>query len=174
MQVEQHNEKYSSLNTEGPPASKRQRSSAAKPKASKAALREKKAIHRMCSERLIHEAWELLKDIPKPDNLQLVCDICGDLCGNVFEDPLDPNRIVVEIAGTTCIAFSRMGDNEYWSHKSAMAALVWMWSVRVSGPDIIIHVCTELFTELLMYSSAPLTCNLLGGGPMELKLFSLI
>ena len=53
--------------------------------------------------------------------------------------------IYVVVAGTTCVAWSRMGVQDGWIHDSAVVFLVWLFDLLNAGPDIIIQECTVGF-----------------------------
>ncbi len=53
----------------------------------------------------------------------------------------------VEIAGTTCVAWSSLGGGEGWLHESALPCLAWVYDQMRREPDVIIHECTRSFDE---------------------------
>ncbi len=58
-----------------------------------------------------------------------------------------PPSLWVEVAGTTCVAWSSMGAGLGWLDRSALPCLVWMFWVRFQQPDIVLHECVTRFQE---------------------------
>jgi site-specific DNA-cytosine methylase len=56
----------------------------------------------------------------------------------------------IEIAGTTCVAWSSMGAGQGWLRESSLPCLVWCHWVLHSEPDIVIHECTRSFDQSLL------------------------
>ncbi len=61
-----------------------------------------------------------------------------------------PPSLWVEVAGTTCVAWSSMGAGLGWLDGSALPCLVWLFWVRFQQPDIVIHECTTRFDEAVL------------------------
>ena len=53
----------------------------------------------------------------------------------------------LEIAGSTCVAWSGMGSGDAWLHSSTLPCLVWAYSLRYAQPDAIIHECVPNFLQ---------------------------
>ncbi len=54
-------------------------------------------------------------------------------------------QLWVEIAGSTCVAWSSLGDGEGWLHESSPPCLTWAWECVAARPDVVIHECTRHF-----------------------------
>lgn len=54
--------------------------------------------------------------------------------------------LLVEVAGTTCVAWSSMGGGWGWLDESALPCLVWVSWMKASLPDVIIHEITPRFS----------------------------
>ena len=54
--------------------------------------------------------------------------------------------LLVEVAGTTCVAWSSMGSGWGWLDVSALPCLVWISWMGASLPDVIIHEITPRFS----------------------------
>ena len=61
--------------------------------------------------------------------------------------PDSMGKINIEIAGTTCVAFSARGKQQQWGHESSIPCIVWLWSVLQNRPQLIVHECTPRFTD---------------------------
>ena len=57
------------------------------------------------------------------------------------------NFFWVEIAGSTCVAWSTAGSLAGWLHPSTLPCLVWAYSMRFAEPDAILHECVPGFME---------------------------
>ena len=53
----------------------------------------------------------------------------------------------IEVAGSTCIAWSVMGTATHWLHESTLPCLVWAYSLRFAEPDAVLHECTPAFEQ---------------------------
>ena len=68
------------------------------------------------------------------------CEKHGTTCPlNVRATRGNDGYIHVEMAGTTCLAWSSIGARDGWLHHSTLPCLVWIYSTRFFEPDIIIH-----------------------------------
>ncbi len=56
----------------------------------------------------------------------------------------------VEVAGSTCVAFSSFGQRNKWLHESTLVVLVWAAAMRCMQPDIIIHECVATFDPAVL------------------------
>ncbi len=54
-------------------------------------------------------------------------------------------QLWVEIAGSTCVAWSSLGDGEGWLHEASLPCLTWAWECVAARPDVVIHECTRHF-----------------------------
>lgn len=88
------------------------------------------------------EAFCLAHNVKCPLNLRLV------------EEFVDSFHI--EVAGTTCKAWSAFGSGEGWLHESTLPCLVWAYSTRFYEPDAVIHENGPRFDEDRL-------CRILGG-----------
>ncbi len=62
-----------------------------------------------------------------------------------------PHGVRVEIAGSTCVAWSAMGAGLGWLHDSGLPCLVWLHWVAHTLPHVFIHECTAHFDEELLH-----------------------
>jgi hypothetical protein len=59
---------------------------------------------------------------------------------------LSPRQILrLEVAGTTCVAWSSMGSHWGWLDDSSIPCLVWMHATSAAEPDLVLHECTTSF-----------------------------
>ncbi len=62
-----------------------------------------------------------------------------------------PHGLRVEIAGSTCVAWSIMGKGLGWLHDSGLPCLVWLHWVARTLPHIFIHECTAHFDADMLH-----------------------
>ena len=60
-------------------------------------------------------------------------------CTNLRLDPAFQDMFHIEVAGTTCTAWSSMGLHGGLLDKSTLPCLVWLYSTRFMEPDAIVH-----------------------------------
>ena len=66
--------------------------------------------------------------------------------GSLQEGGLSPHHILrLEIAGTTCVAWSQMGVRWGWLDDSCIPCLVWMFATAAARPDLVLHERTVHF-----------------------------
>ena len=53
--------------------------------------------------------------------------------------------LFMEIAGSTCVAWSSLGVGWGWLDESSVPCLVWMFAMAAAKPDLILHECTSRF-----------------------------
>lgn len=71
--------------------------------------------------------------------------------GSTGRSTASGNRAVrVEVAGTTCVAWSSMGDGLGWLHPSSLPCLTWCYWQLATGPDLVLHECTRTFDSDLL------------------------
>ena len=64
--------------------------------------------------------------------------------------PLPWSHFWVEVAGTTCVAWSSVGAGWKWLDASSLPCLVWCYWVRGVLPDAVIHEITALYCTTVM------------------------
>ena len=62
------------------------------------------------------------------------------------------NRLWIEAAGSTCVAWSAMGSGKNWLHESTLPCLVWAYSMRFAEPDGVLHECTPTFQQQKLFA----------------------
>lgn len=68
----------------------------------------------------------LLERVPWQDDQKAWCYRCEKPC----DTQSDLGKVCVEIAGTTCVAFSSRGSRLQWMHESAIPFVIWLWQLR--------------------------------------------
>ena len=98
----------------------------------------------------VHEASGALDGVPVAS--QLWCYRHAQFCpvqdvpSCLQEGGLSPCQpLRVEIAGSTCVAWSSMGSHWGWLDDSSIPCLVWMHTTAAARPDMILHECTTSF-----------------------------
>ena len=66
---------------------------------------------------------------------------CCELCPRVGD------KLHMEVAGSTCVAFSSMGARWGWLHESSITFLAWGRRVRAMRPHCVVHECVPKFPE---------------------------
>jgi hypothetical protein len=92
-----------------------------------------------------------------------------------------------EVAGSTCVAWSSRGKGEHLSHlESTLPVIVWLWTLRLERPELVVHECTEHFQVSLLIAAVGdlydihskvdqretcvVHCTRVGGGCITLRL----
>jgi len=111
-----------------------------------AAAYRKAAVLRL-GRRYIQDVRKLLEQTAFPAGQLASCQRHGCMCRvcPVKDTRGHPHPLHVEIAGTTCTAWSSMGAGWGWLDKSALPCMVWMFWVLAVEPDIVLHECTPRF-----------------------------
>ena len=111
-----------------------------------AAAFRKAAVGRL-GRRYVQDVRAQLEQTAFPAGQLAFCERHGCQC------PLSPEyearrlnqQLHVEIAGTTCVAWSSMGAGWGWLDKSALPCMVWTFWVLAVEPDVVLHECTPRF-----------------------------
>ncbi len=76
---------------------------------------------------------------------------CYRHCQGCPASPRAPPRTFhLEVAGTTCVAWSSMGSHWGWLDSSGLVAMVWAYVMRHEAPDAVLHECTPNFDPALV------------------------
>ena len=86
----------------------------------------------------LRSAINVLQNVDFPSDTRVYCFKHGRRC---FCYPQNRHgRLWVEVAGTTCVAFSSMSSSSMgWLHPSSIPCLIWCFMVRSRRPDVVIH-----------------------------------
>ena len=95
-------------------------------------------------ERFLRDCWAVLDKTSLPPGHTQYCYRCSVDCPTRSDASC---LLRIEIAGTTCVAFSMRGKQGQWMHESAIPCIIWMWQLRQRRPHIVVHECTPQFTE---------------------------
>eukprot|EP00971_Amphidinium_carterae_P120048 2377931-Amphidinium_carterae.1 len=55
----------------------------------------------------------------------------------------------VDISGSTCVSWSRVGKQAGWLHSSAKVFMTWLFQRRFLQPEVIVHECTPTFPHAI-------------------------
>ncbi len=105
------------------------------------------------SARYLQVAIEALEAcFPFDSDAALWCEKCNGhcrVCPPTITAAAAP-RLHIEVAGTTCVAWSSMGAKLHWLDASALPCLVWMFSMLSAAPSIIVHECVVGFDDVAL------------------------
>ena len=76
-------------------------------------------------------------------NEEAWCTTCNRYCR--IAPARDAGELWVEVAGVTCVGFSRIGGQQKWARESAIVCLAWSYWCSMAGPDIIFIECVSDF-----------------------------
>ncbi len=99
---------------------------------------------RRLGEKFFTRARQLLAEHTFDLSVRVWCDAHQRLCP--FAPPVsEAPSLELEVAGTTCVAWSSMGSSWGWLDPSAVPCLVWCFWMRARRPHLIIHENTPRF-----------------------------
>ncbi len=108
---------------------------------------QRKELLAKCSATYIAQAMRVLKRNPPNTNAaactthERECPLCP---------VVEPGQLHIEVAGSTCVAWSAMGLCEGWLHESSTPFLCWVQLLLHHQPHLIVHECTPSFDTVTL------------------------
>jgi hypothetical protein len=102
-----------------------------------AAQQARKGLIKAAEQLFIEEALQALRSVQFSRNTRSYCTACCAECK--IAPPMAADDFWIEVAGTTCVAFSSMGSHWGWLDPSGLPCLVWLEWVFETEPDAVVH-----------------------------------